>query len=191
MEQIPKEVTTLTDSYEFDTTLSGGYSLSFGTDDSMDHLYLRKANHLTRISSNEKGLPHKNLGFIAFDFLDFFALAHSFGSGNPPSIELIEKKTGKNIIEDGSLWIDIDESNQLLLYTVSTSPDEEGKMILYNINTRKREIFDFPDDVVNQPMGLSRIKISEVNINYLIIAYETEDSTVKQSFPCSVCIPQK
>ncbi|MDB5278536.1 MAG: hypothetical protein JWR61_3491 [Ferruginibacter sp.] len=82
--------------YDFDTTLQGGYSISFQTDDSLQYLYLKKGRRtIAELSSMSKGLPYKNLGYIGVDCTRYFVLVHSFGFGNPHYIELIKKVNGK------------------------------------------------------------------------------------------------
>lgn len=102
--------------YDYDTTLKGGHNLSFKVDDSLEYLFLRTGSVLKEISSCSKGLPYKNLGYKSGDFTDYFVLAHSFGAGESTHIELIDKKTGRNILENDAVWIDADEPKQLMLY---------------------------------------------------------------------------
>ena len=161
--------------YDYDTILKSGYKIVFKVDDSTAYLYLKQHHKIiTELSSCSRGLPYKNLGYVAADFLQYFVLAHSFGSGNPHNIELIEKRTGKNILPGGAAWIDVIEARQMLLYSEQDVPEEKDKMVLYNIQTKKKEFYAFPKAVFGEPMVLNRISISKLTATTLIIKYETE-----------------
>ena len=73
-------------------------------------------------------MPYKNFGYVGADFTDYFVLTHSFGSGSPHDIELIQKSTGKNILKPGAAWIDQNEQKQILLYSDNDSPLPKDKM---------------------------------------------------------------
>ena len=127
-------------SYDYDTTLKGGYSLSFKTDDSLQYLYLKKGNKIiTELSSASKGLLPKNLGYTGADFTNYFVLVHSFGSGNPHYIQLIKKETGENVLKSRAAWIDADKEREFLLYSDNDVPDKQDKMTLFNIKTDKNK----------------------------------------------------
>jgi hypothetical protein len=164
--------------YDYDTTLKGGYTILFKVDDSLQYLYLKKANTIiTELSSTSRGLLYKNLGYVGADFTDYFVLVHSFGSGNPHYIELIKKSTGRNILEDGAAWIDADEEKEFLLYSDSDVPSKTNKMSLFNMQTGRKQLFDFPNDIFNQPDVLSRIEISRLTDKQLVIKYDTESGS--------------
>lgn len=115
----PAQTTSVDDiePYSYDTILKGGYTISFKTNDSLQYLYPVKASkRITELASCSRGLPCKNPGYVGVDFRDYFVLVHSFGSGNPHYIELIEKRSGENIHKPGSALIDINEAAGILLY---------------------------------------------------------------------------
>lgn len=160
--------------YEYDTILKGGYNISFKADDSLQYLYLKKGKKTIReLSSTSRGLPYKNLGYAVTDFKEYFVLAHSFGSGNPHSIELIKKTTGVNILDKPSAWIDADEEKELLLYSTDEVPTKKSKMILFNAKTRQEELFSFPSDIIGQPQVFNRIQIVKLTNKEFIITYDT------------------
>jgi len=128
---------------------------------------------ITELSSTTRGLLHKNLGYVGADFTHYFVLVHSFGSGNPHYIELIKKSTGGNILEDGAAWIDADEEKEFLLYSDSDVPNKTNKMSLFNMQTGRKQLFDFPSDIFNEPGVLSRIQISRLTGKQLVIKYDT------------------
>jgi hypothetical protein len=111
------------DPYDYDTTLTGGYTISFKADDSLQYLYLMKGQKMiSEIASCSRGMLYKNLGYVGADFRDYFVLVHSFGSGNPHYIELIKKATGDNVLGQGSAWIDVIEDKGILLYCEQDVP---------------------------------------------------------------------
>ena len=161
--------------YDYDTTLKGGYTISFKVDDSLQYLYLKKGNKtITELSSMSRGLLHKNLGYVGADFTNYFVLVHSFGSGNPHYIELISKSTGKSILEDGAAWIDADEEKEYLLYCDSDVPRKNNQMSLFNIRTGVKQLFNFPNDIFDEPEVLNRIQISKLTDKQLVIKYDTK-----------------
>jgi hypothetical protein len=69
--------------YDYDTTLKGGYIISFKVDDSLQYLYLKKGTKtIAELSSTSKGMAYLNLGSAEADFTNYFVLIHSFGDGN-------------------------------------------------------------------------------------------------------------
>ena len=169
--------------YEYDTVLKGGYTILFKKDDSLEYLYLKNGNKIiTELSSCSRGMPYKNLGYVAADFKEYFVLAHSFGSGNPPIIELIKKVNGKNIIKDWSAWIDVIEDKEMLLYCENDVPGAKDKMILLNIKTGQKRFLNFPVDIFDKPQVLNRISIDKLSDKELIIKYETENELKKKKY---------
>jgi hypothetical protein len=161
--------------YDYDTTLNGGYTISFKFNDTLQYLYLKKGDTtITELSSTSRGMPYKNLGYVGADFTNYFVLVHSFGSGNPNYIELIQKSNGKNVLKKGAAWIDVDEEKEYLLYSDNDVPDKNDKMTLHNIRTGQRNFFSFPSDIFDGPGVLNRIQIRQLNDKQLVIEYETE-----------------
>ncbi len=178
--------TTSTDNiepYDYDTTLKGGYSISFKVDDSLQYLFLRKGDRtICELASTSKGLLYKNLGYVGADFTDYFVLVHSFGSGNPHYIELIKKTNGKNVLKKGSAWIDVDKKNEYLLYSDNDVPEEKDKMTLYNIRTGHKQFFNFPSDIFNAPEILNRIQIFKLTGKEFVIKYYTEKGSKTKKY---------
>jgi len=173
--------TTSTDdieTYDYDTTLKGGYSISFKVDDSLQYLFLKKGNRtISELASTSRGLPYKNLGYVDADFSDYFLLVHSFGSGNPHYIELIKKANGKNVLKNGAALIDVDKKNEYLLYSDNDVPNEKDKIILFNIKTGQKQFFNFPNDIFNEPQILNRIQLDKLTDKELVIKYYVGNSS--------------
>ncbi len=163
------------DPYDYDTTLKGGYTISFKVDDSLQYLYLKKGDKtITELASTSRGMLYKNLGYVGADFQNYFVLVHSFGSGNPHYIELFKKSSGKNILEDDAAWIDANEEKGFLLYSNNYVPAKGDKMILYNVQNGKKQFFNFPSDMFDEPDVLNRIQITKLTDKQLVITYDTE-----------------
>lgn len=169
--------------YDYDTTLKGGYSILFKTDDSLQYLYLKKGSkRITELAATSKGMLYKNLGYVGADFADYFVLVQSFGSGNPNYIELIKKATGKNILKEGAAWIDVNEQKEMLLYCNDDVPTPKSKMILYNVRTGKKQLFNFPSPIFNETAILNRIQIKKLTDKQLVIEYDTENGPRTQMY---------
>ncbi|WP_153799414.1 hypothetical protein [Foetidibacter luteolus] len=161
--------------YEYDTVLKGGYSILLKVDDSLQYLYLKKGNRtIAELSSTSKGMLYKSLGYVGADFTNYFVLVHSFGSGNAHQIELINKKTGANLLKDGAAWIDADEKKEFLLYSENETPNRKDKMILYNVGSGKKYYLRFPNDIFEGPQVLYRIESTKLSNKQLVIMYRTK-----------------
>ena len=171
------------ESYNYDTTLKGGYTISFKVDDTLQYLYLKKGDRTIReLASTSKGMLYKNLGYVGADFKDFFVLVHSFGSGNPHYIELIKKATGKNIIKEGAAWIDVNETKEFLLYSDNDVPNPGNKMTLHNLRTGQKQFFNFPADIFGEPEILNRIRIHTLSGKQLVVKYNTEKGSKTKKY---------
>jgi hypothetical protein len=164
--------------YDYGTTLKGGYSISFKVDDSLQYLFLKKGDRtICELASTSRGLLYKNLGYVGADFTDYFLLVHSFGSGNPHYIELIKKANGKNVLKNGAALIDVDKKDEYLLYSEDDVPNEKDKIILFNIKTAQKQFFNFPNDIFNEPEILNRIQLDKLNDKELVIKYYVENGS--------------
>ena len=169
--------------YEYDTTLKGGYTISFKADDSLQYLYLKKGDKIiTELAATSRGLAYKNLGYIGADFNKYFILVHSYGSGNPNYIELIKKVTGNNILKEGAAWIDVVENKGMILYCDSDVPSVTDKMTLDNVQTGQKQLCKFPIDIFGEPQILNRIQIAIITDKQLVIKYDTKKGTRIKSY---------
>ncbi len=169
--------------YEYDTTLKGGYTISFAANDSLQYLYLKRGSKtITELISTSRGMPYKNLGYVGADFTNYFVLVHSFGSGNPHQIELIRKTTGENVLKKGAAWIDANEEKEILLYCDKDVPKPKDKMTLYNVRTGQKQFFNFPPDIFGEPEILNRIQISKVTDKQLVINYDTASGSKTKAY---------
>lgn len=167
------------DDSDYPTRLKGGYKIVFKTD-TLDRLYLQKGDKIiTELSDGSKGMLQKSLGYLGADFMDYFVLVHSFGSGNPHEIELIKKSTGNNILQQGACWVDADEKSGFLLYTYDDMPhSSRDKMILYNVVTKQKKYLSFPPEIFKQ--DFLDIAIVKVNDSLLVIKYPLTNGGEKQ-----------
>lgn len=164
----------------FKTALKGGYHVKYLRDSQYQYIVLKKdAKILDTINDADIGESRlKALGYVGADFNNYFVFVNSFGSGNPNYIKLIEKKTGKNVIEKGSSWIDANEKKEVLLYA------NEGwnKMTLYDIKYKSKKIFPLPSDLPSFPERLKNIELVVVTKKYFKIAYGTETAKKKKTY---------
>jgi hypothetical protein len=169
--------------YDYDTTLKGGYTISFKVDDSLQYLYLKKGKKTIReLSSTSRGLSYKNLGYVVTDFKEYFVLSHSFGSGNPHSIEIIKKSTGSNILDKPAAWIDANEEKEILLYSAEEIPTKKSMMILFNAKTRRKESFSFPNDIIGQTEIFNRIQIVRLTDKEFAITYDVNGQSMMKVY---------
>jgi len=160
--------------YDYPTKLMGGYNILFKADDSTEYLYLVKGTKkIAELASDVRGGLYKGLGYVGADFNHCFVFVHSYGSGNPHEIELIKKSTGKNMLKTSAWWIDVVKEKEVLLYSDQDVPTAKDHMILYNIRTGQKRKFNFPKDIFDEPMILSRIQINTLTEKVLIIEYDT------------------
>jgi hypothetical protein len=168
---------------EYTTHLKGGYNVFLKANGDTEYLYLRKQSRIiSELSSGERGMLFKNLGYIGADFANYFVLVHSFGSGNPHEIELISKKTGKSILKDGACWIGVVESDESLLYSEVDVPSSKDKMILYSLKSGKKQLLDFPADIFDEPQILNRIEILTLSNKLLVIRYEIHGNNKRKIY---------
>lgn len=156
------------DEYDYDTALKGGYTIAFRADDTDEYLFLRRGDTIiTKLSDYPRAALYKNLGYKVADFADYFVLVHSFGSGNPHEIELIEKRTGKDILDSDAIWIDANERKGFLLYGHENS---QG-MVLYNSNSGKEKKLPYPKGISNDALMLEDMKFIKVSPRELVVRY--------------------
>ena len=151
--------------YKFNTSLSHGYSLVYRTDDSLQYLYLHKGKMLKQISWEYKENKQSLLGYIAYDFDKYFVLLrtlHVLGNDIPMDFKLFDKKTAKVILEGYY----IDALDSVVLY------HDQHNMKLYNVNTGKTTVFNFPkladwrrDKLINM-IRLKTVAPHEIVIEY-------------------------
>lgn len=162
----------------YDTIIKGGYSISFYHDKEYQYLIYKKGSKIIdTIGGCSLGLPYKNLGYIGADFDKTFVFVNSFGSGNPHYIWLYDKETAKNLIPEGSAWIDVDTTKEVLLYSKSNVPIENDgdSMTLFDTKKMTQKNYAFPKEIFDEPEKLNRIHLIKVTANNFIIEYEYDD----------------
>lgn len=165
-------------SHSYDTIIKGGYSISFCHDKEEQYLIYKKGNKIIdTIGGCSLGLRYKNLGYIGADFDKTFVFVNSFGSGNPHYIWLYEKETAKNLISDGSAWIDVDTAKEILLYSKSDVPVENNgdSMTLFDTKKMTQKDYAFPKEIFDGPEKLNRIHLLNVTDKNFTIEYEYDD----------------
>ncbi len=164
--------------YYYDTILKGGYTISFNANDTQQYLFLKlNKKTISELSSTSRGILYKSLGYVGADFQECFVFVHSFGTGNPHYIELIKKKTGENLLKNGSAWIDVDTIKQVLLFSKSDIPSDTDKMTLLDIKSLKQKDYPFPKEIFSEPGKLNRIELVSVTDKSFTIKYTYNDRT--------------
>lgn len=159
-----------------DTFLKGGFSIIYNTDDEDQYLIYKKGKRIIdTLNSCSLGLPMKNLGYLISDFDNTFILGQSYGSGNPTVIQLYKKETAKKLIKEYSAIIDVDSTNQILLYSENDVPKLTDKITLYDIKKGSKEKYDFPKEVFGEPEILNRIHLINISDKVFTIEYEFND----------------
>src|SRR5215471_5398745 len=165
--------------YDYDTTLSGGYHISFKVDKDMQYLYLMKQGRIIKELSNcSRGLLYQNLGYKAADFKNYFVLAHSYGSGNPHYIELFRKSDGHNVLKPGSCWIDADEKKAFLLYYIDGASSSDVTIILRAVDTGIEEKYPLPFEEGKNAFVLKSIRIKEINNKKMTLSFTSDDNKI-------------
>ena len=168
-----------------DTYLKNGFSIIYTTDDEDQYLIYKKGKRIIdTLNSCSVGLPIKNLGYVISDFDNTFILGQSYGSGNPTVVELYDKETAKKLIKEYSAIIDVDSTNQILLYSENDVPKLTDKMTLFDVKKNIKENYDFPKEVFGEPEILSRIHLINISDKTFTIEYEFNDyrNTKRQKY---------
>lgn len=165
----------------YDTVIKGGFSISYSHDKDEQYLIYKKGNKIIdTIGGGSIGLPYKTLGYIGADFDKTFVFVNSFGSANPQYIWLLDKETAKNLIPDGSAWIDVDTIKQVLLYSKTDVPFEQDSMTLFDTKKMTQKEYAFPKEIFDDPQKLNRIQLVKLTESRFIIEYEYNDWKIKK-----------
>lgn len=157
--------------YKFDSTLKGGYSLYYTTDDSLQYLYLRKGDTLRLIRTDDISNQNRQtmLGFIAADFNDYFILVHALQRKQlqeyPIPCELFEKKTAAKVLEADFITNDDD---YILLHN---SRSKNDSLRLYNVDTKKIETFAMPTKVEGYDKLINSIELKAITTARLTLIF--------------------
>jgi hypothetical protein len=165
--------------YSFDTILSNGYKLIYKAEDSLQHLFLEKDSMSKEISISSISIAQKELGYAAMDFTNSFLLLHSFDSGTVDFAELIEKKTGDVIVS--GFYIDADQEKEFLLYGQIDPVTTDENMVLYNIKTKEKKTYDYPEGITLIPKEKA-IEIHSLSDHTLTILYQTPQGPKKKTY---------
>lgn len=166
----------------YDTIIKGGFLISYYHDTEDQYLIYKKGQKvIDTIGGGSLGLLYKNLGYIGADFDNTFVFVQSFGSGNSHYIQLYDKETAKNLIEDGSAWIDVDTTKQFLLYSKDDVPSKLDSMTLFDTKKKTSKQYAFPKEIFDEPEKLSRIRLINLTDKTFTIKYEFKDYTITKT----------
>ena len=162
--------------YDLDTVLKSGYYLKFRIDSDKQSLFLVNGHEIAEIASSSLGLPFRMLGYKISDFPQQFVFGHSNGTGNPVDIELIDKKTGSNLIKQGSIFLDADETNELLLYAGDNFRVEKENIFLFDAKKNITRSIVLPSTIRRHSGMLESIQIDTIFNRSIILSVTLEDS---------------
>jgi len=122
--------------------LKSGYTLIYKRHDSTNYLYIRKNFIENEVGEHESDttLPLDMLGYVYADFDSTFVVATHL-EANPIKIEIINKRTGGNMMY-GATPFYMDTVKRIMMFEGSYR--RGGKIILYDFNTGKSELYDKP-----------------------------------------------
>ncbi|UUV22088.1 hypothetical protein [Paenimyroides aestuarii] len=175
--------------YDYDTILSGGYNFKYKvytdkTGEKLQSLTLRKGDDEIKVL-NETSFPmlFKNLGYIGADFDSSFVFVQSFGSGNPHEIQLIDKKTGKELRK--GTWVDVDEKEQVMLY-IENEHEQNEKLLIYDIKNRNEILstgFEKSKCVEHVIGGLRNcVEIDTVTTDEIVLKIDTDEEKIIKKY---------
>lgn len=116
--------------------LKGGYKIYYTRNKNYKSIYLRHglvSKKLNTLPLNE-GSYHM-LGIVLNDFDDCFILGHDNGNSVPYTVELIEKKTTKNMLEHEVYSIEGKYNEDNLIYYDITTERLKEKVVLFNLRS--------------------------------------------------------
>jgi hypothetical protein len=153
--------------------LKDGYTLAYKKHDSINYLCLIKDGKETEVSEHESdsNLSLDVLGYVYADFENTFVIATHIDA-NPIKIEVIDKGTGGTIMYGASPFY-TDTVKNLMMFEGSYR--RGGKLILYDFNTGKSELFLAPKET---PCfccfcwKLISLADNEIQIEYLDMNYK-------------------
>ena len=176
--------------YDYDTILSGGYNLKYKvykdqkSNEKLQSLTLRKVeDEIAMLNETSFPMLFKNLGYIGADFDSSFVFVQSFGSGNPHYIQLIDKTTGQELRK--GTWVDVEESEQVLLY-IENEHEENEELIIYDVKNRNEIIskgFENSKCVEHVIGGLRNcVEIDTVTSDEIILKIETDEERIIKKY---------
>ena len=177
--------------YNYQTVLKNGYRLEYkvyvepNSTDTLQTIFLM--NGITEIKDlnggSSYGLPQKNIGYIGADFDSSFVFVQSFGSGNPHYIQLIDKKSGKELRK--GTWVDADEKEQVLVYLKDEHKETE-KLIIYDVKKSNEIIstgFEKSKCVEHVIGGLRNcVEIDTVTTDQIVLKIETDEEKIIKKY---------
>jgi len=156
-----------------DTSLKGGFSILYSSDSVNQFLiYKKKDVIIDTIGLCLKGLPYRTLGFVVADFEKAFIFAQSYGSRNPTTVQLYEKEKAKNLINEGSALIAVDDIKQIMMFSENEFPKLNDSLTLYDIKRNIKKKYEFPHDIFGEPDICNRIRLKSITNKSFVLEYE-------------------
>ena len=146
--------------------LKGGYRLAYRHHDSINYVAIEKDKMSEELGEGEAdaSMPLDNLGYLYADFKDYFSMVIHLDV--KPLKVSIYSKTG-TLLYYGLTPFYLDTVKGLLMYEGAYG--KKGKLILFNANTGKAQLFDAPTDT--DCFGYCCWKVIEVTDKELKLDY--------------------
>ena len=177
--------------YDYETDLKGDFRLEYRVfvesnyPDTLQTIFLMKGSEEIKDlnGGSSYGLPHKNIGYIGADFDSSFVFVQSFGSGNPHEIQLIDKKSGKELLK--GTWVDADENEQILLY-IENEHEQNEKLLIYDVKNENEIIstgFEKSKCVEHVIGGLRNcVEIETVTTDEIVLKIDTDEERILKKY---------
>ncbi|AGC78387.1 hypothetical protein LX97_02719 [Nonlabens dokdonensis] len=175
--------------YDFDTLLTNGYHLRFDVYEKSNEKSLAQSLTLMKGETtiqklNETSYPSlsKNLGYIGADFKNHFLFVQSYGSGNPNLFQLIEKRTGNEIVE--GTFVDVDEKQEVFLY-IKDEHSDHVKTFLYDLrNGNERRLKEFENKECSGAITSIRncIEIVTADENEVVVEWKNQNEKRRETY---------
>lgn len=154
-------------------SLKGNYQLYRAEDDTNYFLFLQHGNRLVQLNKTGKYTSMYSLGIITDELEDHFILGHDNGNGTPYSFECIDKRTGKNPLGYGKMFLDYRLLDKTI-YLVYEDPAIHERLFLFNTGNNKRESYPFNE-------GYRELFMDTLTNKYLQVSYsiDRDGDTIK------------
>lgn len=153
-------------------TLSGGYIICYGIDDSTKYFYLKYGDTLYLLNQTPIYTSTWSLGTLEKDFDTFFMTRIDNGNSTPSSYQIFDKKTGHNILGDKFEAISYAylQDTLFMLYDNWIKNQTADSITLFNTITKRKESYKLPNDLP-EPCDVQIEDLSQKNLKVSFTGY--------------------
>jgi hypothetical protein len=173
-------------------TLIGGYISCYGIDDSTKYFYLRHGDTLHLLNQTPIYTSTHSLGTLEKDFDTFILTTVDNGNGVPPTYQIFDKRTGKNILGDkveawnyqmykDSLFF-LYDNHFINLIADIIDRKQADSIFLYNAISGRRQGFVLPKEIpYDSYIDLKKITKNSLTISWVKIMTDDNEKFVNYS----------